>query len=270
MISDALKIGFDLPFSTRLYTARADDPFLVHIEAAQNLSETELRQMQAHVQVFVEAAMYGMGAGRNTEPRMAPSFSVAELFTIKDGYPNARSATYEALGLSIDLSYIPVLFHKLYCLAQYFIPLASVTVFIPAPGLPNRPIGITRADHSDLPALYSRLPFRLDTDLDSYSQSLAFTANFGEDVDEITANIVRDALYTWDAQSLQGGFISPTNNLDRDSYFIHPRDDILVFDGTIEWGVDKFEIDPRAINSLVNFFVALSNGRASVTDLTIE
>jgi hypothetical protein len=112
------------------------------------------------------------------------------------------------------------------------------------------------------------LPFEYEADLRTYSQSLALNIGLESEPDDTQCGVLKDACQTWLAQCLQGGYISPT--YDVESFFLSPDDDPLVLGKEVQWGLDKVQIDSRAFNGLTNFFVAFSDRFVRVTSFEIE
>lgn len=263
-----LSIGVSLPFEVQISTCAIDHQLSIDVECARNLSQEDRLRLEAHIDIFLEAAMYGMGGGAIVPPQLAENLDLTQLLLDTDRQPSPTSVSYVVTGISVDPAYSVVLLHKLRCLAQFFIPIAKVKMQMPVANIPPGIVEIVERERSDLPEIYKNLPFDYEAELESNSQSLSLTVGFFDQPDELALNILKNACDIWVAQVLQGGYISRTNN--PENFFLAPDEKCLILPNEIQWGIDKIQIDLRGLCALANFLIGFSGRILPVSYFIIE
>jgi hypothetical protein len=247
-----IEIGYDLPFTLRV-SISPDDLLRIRVRARAP-GEDDLMRIWAHVEVFVHAALFGMGVSADVLPRIAPlPIDPEQNIFGAPGSPTADSISFEARGVVLEADYIVVLLHKLYAL-DMIVPLAEVVIDVPRAVEDIRKVRVVRSPVSRLPDRYARLPFRLDdAELAHVSDHVCVSIAFSRPLEQAEIALLWEGFMVWNAQALQGGYMSPRP---RDGYFLQVAERLRVIDEQVEWELDEFEIDLDSLNALVNLLVA--------------
>jgi hypothetical protein len=250
----AIEIGYDLPFAARVLLSR-DDLLRIRVRAKPTPTEEDLRRVWAHVEVFVHAALLGMGVGAKVPPRMIPwPFDIEQHIFAQPGFPGPDSISFEAKGVLLEAEYVVVFLHKMYALDQ-IVPIAEVVVEVPRAVEDDRKLRVVKAPVSVFPGHHAVLPFHYDdSGIRTAGEHVTLSMAFSRALAEPELKLLREGLDVWIAQAAQGGYISPS--LERDTFFLAPADDLLVMDNEIQWDIDKFFVDVRGLDAVVNFLVA--------------
>jgi hypothetical protein len=250
----AIEIGYDLPFVARVLLSR-DDLLRIRVRANPTPTEEDLRRVWAHVEVFVHAALLGMGVGAKVSPRLTTwPFDVEQHIFAQPGIPTPDSISFEAKGVILEPEYVVVLLHKMYALDQ-IVPIAEVVVEVPCAVEDDRRLRIVRAPASGFPPHAAQLPFHFeDADVATAGDHVTLSLAFSRPLAAPELQLLQEGLDVWTAQAAQGGYISPS--LERDTFFLAPGDDLLVLDNEYQWEIEKFFIDVRSLDAVVNFLVA--------------
>lgn len=248
----AIEIGYDLPFALRV-SLSPDDLLRVRVRARAPGDE-DLMRVWAHVEVFVHAALFGMGVGADVMPRLSPPpIDPEQNIFAAPGVPTPDAISFEARGVVMEAEYVVVLLHKLYAL-DMIVPLAEVAIDVPRSVEDIRRVRVLRAPVSRLPKRHARLPFRLDdAELVQVSDHVTVSIAFSRPLEPAEIDLLWEGFLVWNAQALQGGYMSPRA---RDRYFLQVAQRLRVIDEHVEWELGEFEIDLDALNALVNLLVA--------------
>ena len=65
---NVLNVGVRLPFEVQINTCLPDHSLCIDVECAKELSQENRLRLEAHIDIFLEAAMYGMGGGEIAPP----------------------------------------------------------------------------------------------------------------------------------------------------------------------------------------------------------
>jgi hypothetical protein len=249
----SIEIGYDLPFAARVMVGN-DDALRIRVRGGAGPTEEDLRRVWAHVEIFVHAALLGMGVGSSIAPRIAalPIDPDQHLFAAL-GSPTPDAVMFEAKGIVLEADYVVVLLHKMYALDQ-IVPLAEVVVELPRSVEDIGKSRLVRAPRSRLPGRAARLPFRFDDSaVASAGDHVTVSLAFSRPLEAAEVELLWQSLMVWTSQALQGGYLSPGK---RESYFVNPRDRLLVLDNEVQWEIAEFEIDSHSLDAIVNFLVA--------------
>lgn len=261
-----LHIGFDLPFKASLSCAAPDDALRVVVRSP-NPTEEHLSRIEAHVQLWVTAAMYGMGAGDGTVPRThAGALDIDQILVTRRYAPDRGGISFEASGLDCDPRYAIVLLHKLLCLASFYDPIASVNIQIPSSRSAGTPLRLVRGQHSDLPDLVQP-PFACAIDLASGAESRQVEIAFARPLDAADAEVLDALLGTWLAQAAQGGYVEA--DFPPDGFAILASEDPEIGGSEASWSIDELSIDDRAVYALVHGLTAFGARFVPVAELSI-
>lgn len=257
-----ITLGYDLPFRANAFTT-TDDVLRVHVRCKPGNRSEALFQVQTHVATFMDAALFGMGAGSRVPPRL-------DRRTIDDVLHEVTHAAEHATTLEapviVDPSYVTVLLHKLLGLSE-LVAIDEVTVELPGLSATRQPIPIHRGDRSELPEIHLPLPFTLSDERSGCDDGCMLSLRLAEPPTEPKLEVLRDALHVWLAQALQGGFIQPP--MGPDDYFVS-ADDIEVHDDEVTWVLENDDIAQDGINGVVNFLAAYHLQVAQVRELALE
>jgi hypothetical protein len=248
-----IEIGYDLPFTARVLLS-ADDLLRIRVRGKGAPTEEDLRRVWAHVEIFVHAALLGMGVSTGIPPRIStlPIDADAHIFAAP-GIPSADAISFEARGILLEPEYVVVLLHKLYALDQ-IVPLAEVVVEVPRYVEDLRKIRLVRGPRSGLPGRPARLPFRFDdSEVANAGDHITLSAAFARALTKDEVELLWQGFMVWTSQALQGGYLSPGK---RDAYFVNPGEHLLVLDNEVTWEIGEFEIDARSLDALVCFLAA--------------
>lgn len=247
-----IEIGYDLPFALRV-SLSPDDLLRIRVRARAP-GDDDLNRIWAHVEVFVHAALFGMGVSADVPPRLAPLpiDPNANIFAAP-GVPTPDAISFEVRGVVMEADYVVVLLHKLYAL-DMIVPLAEVAIDVPRSVEDIRKVRVVRTPVSRLPKRHVRLPFRLDDgELAQVSDHVCVSVAFSRPLVQAEIDLLWEGFLVWNAQALQGGYMSPRA---RDKYFLQVSQRLRVIDEHVEWELDEFEVDLDSLNALVNLLVA--------------
>lgn len=263
----AIEIGYDLPFVARVLLSR-DDLLRIRVKC-KSPTEEDLRRVWAHAEIFVHAALLGMGVGDKVAPRIAPwPFDIEQRIFAQPGIPAPDSISFEAKGVVLEPEYVVVFLHKMYALDQ-LVPLAEVVIEVPGAVEDPRRLRVMRSAASRFPHHTARLPFHYDASgIATAGEDVALTMTFSRVLAEPEIALLREALNVWTAQAAQGAYISPP--LERDNFFLAPTEDLLVLDGEVEWSIEKFFVDVRGLDAIVNFLVAFHNQHVPLHEVAFD
>lgn len=254
-------IGYDLPFKVRAFTT--PDPVLrIRVGCKPGTNHERLAQVETHGATFIEAAMFGMGAGAQIAPRLdrRPLDDVLRVGFGRDGL------ALEA-PVVIDPSYVVVLLHKLLCLSE-IVEIEDVEVELPGLVAAARPVPIVHRDTSELPPVHSRLPFELIDERGGYADTRTVTIVYARPPEDPALDVLRQGLRLWTAQALQGAYISPP--MGPDDYFVNTDDTVQVLDDEVTWGMEDFQLDLDGMNAVVNFLAAYHGEIAELREVMLE
>jgi hypothetical protein len=261
-----ITLGYDLPFRANAFTT-PDDVLRIRVRCKPGTRRKALLQVEAHGVVFVDAALFGMGAGARVPPRLHPR-SIDDVLRVSIGTTIREEVLLEA-PVIVDPSYVTVLLHKLLGLSA-LVPIEEVTVELPGLTAAREPIPIRRSDRSELPEIYLPLPFAFeDENSSSGSRGCTLSILYEMPPNEPQLERLRDGLCPFIAQALQGGFISPA--MGPDNYFIGADvDDVAVHDDQVTWVIEICDIAADGLNALVNFLAAYHQQVAPLREVILE
>lgn len=252
----SIEIGCDLPFVARVAVA-TDDLLRIGVRGRAEPTDEDLRRVWAHVEIFVHAALLGMGVGASVAPRItvSPIDPEKHLFAaLRSPTPDAIS--FEAKGVVLEADYVVVLLHKLYALDQ-IVPLAEVLVQLPQSVGEVHQTGLIRTPISRLPRRALWLPFRFDDSaVANAGDHITVTLSFSRPLAAVEIELLWQGFMVWTSQALQGGYLLAGK---RERYFVHPEDRLRIFDNEVLWEIEAFEIDARSLDAIVNLLVAFHN-----------
>lgn len=265
----SLQVGFDLPFGCRIIAGAQRQPLSVTIcPLWTRFTNEQLALLETHVRVFMDAALFALGAGRSLMPRLSKDLTLEFVLHITAPTDECPWLTLQAAGLAIDPTYVMVLLHKLRCLVLDGLPISAVAVAFPFLSEGSQTIELVRGEISDLPGVSYDCQFERDfTLLDSYYSSCCISVDFARALTPVSFKVVESGFQVWAAQCLQGGYTSKI--FDCHTYSLVP-DTINQLGDRIEWNLDKVNVDRRAFNALANLLIAVSRELAPVTHLAIE
>lgn len=241
-------------FRVQLTGTPREVPLSVTVYLACQPTTEAVRQVEAHVQVWVSAAMYGAGAGVHVAPSFHPHpTEVARLLEVQAAYPTHRALTFRIEDLVVDPAYAVVLLQKLHCLSELFVPLERVHMTLP--GI-QAPLTFEVGPVSTVPSLYKPLPFRHQFHPEMGTENVVITAILQSPLNDVHLAVLREGGFTWCAQVMQGGYAS--KRFVPDHFFIQPDEDWDVTNDEIVWSLDKVFIDMRAFYGLLHLFAAFS------------
>jgi len=257
-----ITLGYDLPFRANAFTT-TDDVLRIHVRCKPGNRSEALLQVQTHVAIFLEAALFGMGAGSRVPPRL-------DLRTIDDVLHEITHAAEHATTLEaaviVDPSYVTVLLHKLLGLSE-LVAIDEITVELPGLSSVREPIPIHRGECSELPAIHLPLPFTLEDERSGHADGCTLSILLAEPPPEPKLDILRDGLQVWLAQALQGGFIQPP--MGPDDYFVS-ADEIEVHGDEVTWVLENDDIAQDGINGVVSFLAAYHQHVAPLREVSLE
>jgi hypothetical protein len=257
-----ITIGYDLPFQATAFTT-PDDALRIRIRCKPGTRSKGLLQIQTHVAIFLEAALFGMGAGERIPPRLDRR-TIDDVMRVTTS--DADHETVLEAPVVVDPSYVTVLLHKLLGLSA-LVAILEVAVELPGLGTTREPVPIHRGACSELPAMHLPLPFTLVDERTGNDDGCTLSLRLVEPPTEPQLEILRDGLRVWLAQALQGGFIQPP--MGPDDYFVS-ADDIEVHDDEVTWVLENDDIAQDGINGVVSFLAAYHHQVAALRELLIE
>ncbi len=262
-----LNIGYVLPFLLRAEAVPRSSPCRVLVETLDTATDQAFRQIEAHVQLWVECAMFGAGAS----PRLVPSLfsgalDVTQVLSVSDADPHPNAVAFTAAGIGCEPAYCNVLLHKLLCLATHFVPLRSVTVAFSSVVSSPTKLNVVQARQSDFPML-GAVPFAYREDLDSGANSVSLTITFASTPPPAAFDTLKMLLWRWLVQGAQGGYISPPWTPER--FALLASDDPTVMSNRLTWNIDEVDVDRRAFHMLINMIHAFSNKFGTVAEVTL-
>lgn len=263
-----IQLGYDLPFAARVTAAPPGDPLRVAAEVAGTATDEDLRRIEAHVQVWVEGALFGASGGPQVPPTLFNGpLDVEQVLKVRDHVPSADAVTCEAPSIACEPAYAAVLLHKLYCLGHHFAPLKTVSILLPTVTRAQRPIDLVRAEESDLPGLAS-LDFHWDDESDSGADSVELNVRFVAQPPDGERQLLVKMLWSWLTQGLQGGYISPPHH--PENFSLLASDDPTIANGELSWIIDDVLVDPRAFNLLANTLQAFARRFTRIIEASVQ
>jgi hypothetical protein len=235
----------------------------VHVRCRAGVRTKALLQLQTHVALFLDAALFGMGAGSRIPPRLDP-LSIDDVLRVTTLSP--EEVVLEA-PIVVDPSYVTVLLHKLLGLSE-LVPLEQVTLELPGLSPIREPIPIQRGARSELPELHLPLPFALDDERSGHVDGCTVTLRYAHPPDHAQLEILREGLLAFIAQAAQGGFICPP--MGPDDYFVSADDDVFIHDDEVTWAMESCDFAPDGLNGLLNFLTAYHQQAAPLRAVSIE
>jgi hypothetical protein len=257
-----ITLGYELPFRAAAFTT--PDPMLrVHVRCKPEARPKALLQLQTHVAIFLDAALFGMGAGSRVPPRLDPR-SIDEVLRMTTPCP--EEVMLEA-PVVVDPSYVTVLLHKLLGLSE-LVPIDEVIVELPGLSPIREPIQIQRAEGSALPEVHQPLPFALDDERSGHADGCTVTLRYAHPPDHAQLELLREGLLAFVAQAAQGGFICPP--MGPDDYFVSADDDVIAHEDEVTWTMESCDFAPDGLNGLLNFLAAYHQQAAALRGVSIE
>jgi len=256
-----IAIGYDLPFRASAYTT--DDPILrIRVGCKRGTTHEDLARVETHGAVFIEAAMFGMGAGARVAPRLDRR-SIDDALRVGFG----REGLALEASVVIDPSYVVVLLHKLLCLTE-FVDIEDVALELPGLAGSVVAVPIVRREDSELPQIYRILPFDFVDERGGYADTRTVTITYHRPPDGHALDVLRQGFSVWTTQALQGGYISaPMGTRD---YFLNADDDLHVLDDEVTWGIEDYQLDHDALNAVVNFLAAYHGQVSELREVALE
>jgi hypothetical protein len=263
-----IEFGYDLPFAVRVQAVPAGTPVRLVVETREAATEENFRQIEAHVQVWIENAMFGAGGGPGLKPVVfGGALDVTQVLAVHDANPTPNAITFEGPAIVCESTYATVLLGKLLCLAHHFVPLKNVHLTLPTPTSVARPIAVSRGPASQLPER-AVLAFPWDEDIDTGADSVALTIRFVRPLPRAELERLTKVLWSWLAQGIQGGYLSPP--YDPETFALLASEDPTVAGDEVEWVLSDVEVDLRGFNVLANILQAFSDRFAQVAGVTLE
>lgn len=259
-----ITIGYDLPFQATAFTT-PDDALRIRVRCKPGTCRKGLLQVQTHVAIFLEAALFGMGAGARISPRLDRRTidDVLHVTTNDADHPEVEMHA----PVVVDPSYVTVLLHKLLGLSE-LVEIEAVTLELPGLSATRDAIPIHRAETSDLPAIHTPLPFTLEDDRSGHADACSVSLQYVKRPGDPELELLRDGLRVFLAQALQGGFISPP--MGPDDYFVSADDDVTAHDEQVTWALESCDFAPGGLNGLLNFFAAYHQQVAALREVSLE
>lgn len=257
-----ITLGYDLPFRASASTTPTD-MLRIRVRCKRGTPQKALLQVQTHAAIFLEAALFGMGAGERVPPRLDRR-SIDDVLQVTTSA--ADHETVLEAPVVVDPSYVTVLLHKLLGLSA-LVAIEEVAVELPGLGTTREPIPIHRGGRSELPAIHLPLPFTLADERNGNDDGCRLSLRLVEPPTEPKLEVLRDGLRVWFAQALQGGFIQPP--MGPDDYFVS-ADDIEVHDDEVTWVLENDDIAQDGINGVVSFLAAYHQHVAALREVLIE
>lgn len=258
-----ITLGYDLPFRASA-TTTPTDMLRIRVRCKPGTRTKGLLQVQTHAAVFLDAALFGMGAGMHVPPRLDRR-SIDDVIGVTIDRAD-QETTLEA-PIVVDPSYVTVLLHKLLGLSE-LVAIEEVTVELPGLSANREPITIQRGERSELPAIHQPIPFALDDERSGHADTCTLSIAFAEPPSEPKLEVLRDGLRVWLAQAMQGGFISPP--MGPDDYFVSADDVVLVHADQVTWTMENTDFAPDGLHGLLNFLAAYHQRVAALREVVIE
>ena len=259
-----ITLGYDLPFRASAFTT-ADELLRIRVCCKAGTRQRSLLQIQTHVAIFLEAALFGMGAGTRVPPRL-DARDLEDVLQVTTHGSLHEEVVLEA-PLVVDPSYVTVLLHKLLGLSDV-VAIEDVTVELPELATTREPIPIERGDTSVLPQIHPPLPFVLEDERSGHADGCTLTLLYEKAPDERMLEVLREGLRTFVAQAMQGGFISPP--MGPDDYFVSADDDVIAQDDHVIWTLESSDFAPDGLCGLLNFLAAYHRQVARLREVSLE
>lgn len=258
-----ITLGYDLPFRAHAFTS-ADELLRIRARCRPGTRTKGLLQIQTHAAVFLEAALFGMGAGARVPPRLDRR-SIDDVIRVT--IDRVDHETIIEAPVMVDPSYVTVLLHKLLGLSE-IVAIEEVTVELPELSSLREPIPIQRGERSTLPTIHLPIPFALDDESSGHADTYSLVITFAEPPEEPRLEVLRDGLRVWLAQAMQGGFISPP--MGPDDYFVSADDDVMVDGDQVTWTMENTDFAPDGLNGLLNFLAAYHRQVSALREVGLE
>jgi hypothetical protein len=256
-------LGYDLPFRASAFTT-TDELLRIRIRCKPGTRHKGLLQVQTHVAIFLEAALFGMGAGARVPPRLDRR-SIDDVLCVTPDL--AGQETVLEAPVVVDPSYITVLLHKLLGLSE-LVALEEVTLELPGLSLTREAIPIRRGDTSELPIIHLPIPFALEDERSGHADGCTVSILYVQPPGATELEALQDGLRVWLAQALQGGFISPP--MGPDDYFVSADDEVVVHDDQVTWAMESFDLPADSLNALVHFLAAYHAQVAALREVVLD
>ena len=261
-----LSVGFALPFAVGALAVPPARPFRITVRLATP-SEEAFRRVEAHLEVWVHAALLGMGAGPSVAPALhAAPLDPEPLIQVHDGAPTADCVSAAALSGPVEPAYLVVLLHKLMALAHHFDGVREVLVELPTMVASPTPLTMTPGRVSDLPGRVA-VPFAVDVDLDSGAEGAELEIDLTRTLTREETSLLRTMLEVWAAQAMQGGFVPAGSSLDEVGFIV--TEEVELFDDGVAWSIDDLSADPRVVDALVHGLAAFHARTGAVAELRL-
>ena len=259
-----ITLGYDLPFRAHAFTT-ADELLRVDVCCKAGTRRKAVLPLETHVAIFLEAALFGMGAGARIPPRLDRR-SIDDLLRVSTSHVPHEEVVLEA-PVIVDPSYVTVLLHKLLGMSEH-VAIEEVTLELPGLSATRDPIAIQRGERSELPAIHLPIPFALDDERSGHADAYTLSITYAEPPSEPKLEVLRDGLRVWLAQAMQGGFISPP--MGPDDYFVSADDDVVAHGDQVTWAMENTDFAPDGLNGLLNFLAAYHQQVAALREVVIE
>jgi hypothetical protein len=258
-----ITLGYDLPFRTSVFTT-TDEPLRIRVRCKPGTRQKGLLQVQTHAAIFLDAALFGMGAGARVPPRLDRR-TIDDVLRVSTNYTGPE-VVLEA-PVVVDPSYVTVLLHKLLGLSR-LVALEEVTVELPALSATRERVLIQRGDTSELPEIHLPLPFSLEDERSGHADGCTISILYAQPSGDAELEVLQDGLRVFIAQALQGGFISPP--MGPDDYFVSADDEVAAHDDQVTWVMENFDLPHDALNGLLNFLAAYHQQVAALREVLLE
>jgi hypothetical protein len=256
-----ITIGYDLTFRAHAFTT-PDDMLRIRVCCKPGTPQKGLLQVQTHAAIFLEAALFGMGAGARVPPRLDPR-TIDDVLRVSTPGPEVA---LQAPAV-VDPSYITVLLHKLLGLSE-LVAIDEVTVELPGLSATRESIPIQRGDTSELPELHTPLPFVLEDERSGHADGCTVSIRYAQPPGDSELEVLQDGLRVFIAQALQGGFISPP--MGPDDYFVSADDEVAANDDEVTWVMESCDFAPDGLNGLLNFLAAYHQQVTALREVVLE
>jgi hypothetical protein len=253
--------GYDLPFRVSVVTT--PDPALrIRVGCRHGTTSEDLARVETHGATFIEAALFGMGAGARIAPRLGkrPIDKVLRVALGREGLALEAHVT-------IDPSYVVILLNKLLCLSD-FVGVEDVAVELPGLASVSDTVPILRRDASELPEIHPQLPFEFVDERSGYSNTRTVLITYADPPSDSVLGFLRQGLQLWTTQALQGAYISPP--MGPADYFVSTDDSLEVLDNEVSWSMEDFRLDLDGMNAIVNFLAAYHGQVAALREVLLE
>jgi hypothetical protein len=256
-----ITVGYDLPFRVSASTT-SSELLRIRVRCKPGTRPKALLQLQTHVAIFLEAALFGMGAGPHVPPRLDRR-SIDDVLRVSTN----REEVVLDVPCAVDPSYVTVLLHKLLGLAEH-VPIEEVAVELPGLAVMPEPVPVERGETSALPEAHLPLPFAFEDERSGHADGCTVSISYVEPPNEDALEVLREGLRVFVAQALQGGFISPP--MGPDDYFVSADDDVAVHADEVTWTMESCDFAPDGLDGLLNFLAAYHHGVAALREVVLE